>query len=264
MITPMRFEEDLRRIISDSRSGSTAIAGQVVEFFAYHSDAPLVKVRAAAAKLNANFSGMGLVRNCVEEMLHALETGGRVQEKGQELLSAVREQVDASIRKASGLFSGKVKIATISYSSQVAETIMAYREMIDRVYILESRPMSEGITFCNELSEKGIGTTMVTDAGMGTAAVKSDMALIGCDSLLGDGTVIHKTGTLPLALSMRHYGKPVYSVGIPLKREPEFGIEDYPEFTNHDCSEISRDVSNCENYYFEKVPASLLTGVITG
>ena len=112
-------------------------------------------------------------------------------------------------------------VITLSNSSTVRDALLAVRPR--SVRILESLPGGEGAEMAAALRE-GAGrvaglanVAVIPDAAMGNAVPRVDYALVGIDAFDRTGAVLHKLGTLPLALCCRHYKKPFYVAGHSFK-----------------------------------------------
>jgi translation initiation factor 2B subunit (eIF-2B alpha/beta/delta family) len=133
------------------------------------------------------------------------------------------------------------RILTISRSSTV-EAALAGRG--SSVLVLESLPGGEGRLLAESLNAK-----LIPDAFMGQAAARVDCALVGIDAFDADGAILHKTGTLPLALCCAHFGKPFYAAGHSFKLAPGRTADLL----------ASRD----EFTLFDRIPPELITRIIT-
>lgn len=156
------------------------------------------------------------------------------------------------------------KIVTISRSGTFLNImpIIDPKRKID-ITVLESRPENEGRSTAKELLSKGFKVKIITDAMMAQAVQSSDAAVSGADSVLKNGNVINKSGSLPLAIICRKYKKPYYVVVSkskfttkknfkPVKKKPE-AIWHY----------MNRKLL-VENNSFEEIDRSLITSIITG
>lgn len=89
------------------------------------------------------------------------------------------------------------------------------------------------------------------------------MALCGSDSVLSDYSLVHKNGTYPLFLSMKYNGKNTYSITMSIKFELEYNIGSYPEFRQHETSELTDRHVKVSNRYYDITPGSLITAYAT-
>lgn len=137
------------------------------------------------------------------------------------------------------------RVITLSNSSTVAAALPSLdpREVV----VLESRPGGEGAELA-EILKRSLGPDRVTlepDAAMGKLVERCDAALVGIDSFDSVGSVVHKVGTLPLALCCREAGIPFYAAGHSFKRLPE-PIGEQPS-----------------DPWFDRTPGELVTTVVT-
>lgn len=256
------FQDDLNRIITDNLSSSSAIATFIVDFFESHSGVSMEQLGKASETLVTNFSGMGIVRNVCRKMIDGISGGQAPDEAGEKIFDEIELELQKSVTQASKILEKGMSVVTMSRSSQVENVILANSDIIGEVYVLESRPMSEGIGLHKFLLENEIRSTLLTDASAGLAAEQADIALTGSDSVLSDHTLIHKIGTLPLFTLMKALGKKRYVLTTTMRFEGQYDYKSYPAFTKHSCDEIAEGLSHCSNLYFEKIRADLVTAYI--
>ena len=75
---------------------------------------------------------------------------------------------------------------------------------------MEFRPLQESRLLAAALAETPVQLELYSDAGMGIAAAKADLCIVGADAILADGSFANKTGSLPAALLCRHSGVPFH------------------------------------------------------
>ncbi len=247
-------------LIKDNVSGSKDLALKVSKFFQKYSYLETEQLNQFGEVLYSNFAGMGLVRNTILELQAAVISGKDIKKLSDEIRKRILKQARMATEKVASLFLERTKLVTISRSSQVEDAIVNSRNKIENVYVLESRPMLEGTSLYRRLIKLGIRATLLTDASMNIACRKADFALVGCDSILGDMSLVHKVGTFPLFSIMHYYSKKNYALGISMKEENQYNINNYPEFRNNECSELGIPDGNCINQYFELIPRHLLDG----
>ncbi len=88
-----------------------------------------------------------------------------------------------------------------------------------------------------------------------------DAVVTGADSLLRDGHLVNKIGTLGLYLACQEFDVPSYTLMEVLKVELE-GSEVAWQEESRDPGELSDEVEAL-NFYFEKVPGRLVRSVAT-
>ncbi len=155
-------------------------------------------------------------------------------------------------------------LLTYSRSSVVMNAIEhAAMDKSIKVLVTESRPVYEGRTAAEQLTQLSIPVSLYTDAAMGEAVQEADCVVIGADAF-DHSYFINKTGTLALCLLCRHFDKPVYALASSLKRVPDLNL--LPEESKKPEKEVWREKPkpvNVINRYFETIPLDLLTGLIT-
>ena len=128
-----------------------------------------------------------------------------------------------------------------------------------QVIVSESRPLFEGRRLAERLSEWSIPVTLITDAQLGLFAPQADVALVGADSVLADGSTVNKAGTYLLALAAKDHGVPFYVCceSFKWRRDRRFELEEM------EASELGAPDwpgVTARNVYFDVTPASLISG----
>ena len=101
-------------------------------------------------------------------------------------------------------------IMTHSWSSTIRELFCLLSQQSCQAIVTESRPGYEGYKMAELLSELSIPCRLITEAQMGIWLEEADMAIIGADMLLEDGSVVNKAGSYLLALAAKTANKPFY------------------------------------------------------
>ena len=184
---------------------------------------------------------------------------GALLSQGEHDLPAALRDVRRSLVEGNRRIAEKLKtlvsvdaaVITLSNSSTVRDALLAIRPR--SVRILESLPGGEGTEMAAAL-RKGSGkaaglanVALIPDAAMGNAVPRVDYALVGIDTFDRTGAVLHKLGTLPLALGCRHYEKPFYAAGHSFK------------FTDREFSGLPEPETDLESQRFDCTPAELIT-----
>ncbi len=159
------------------------------------------------------------------------------------------------------------KIMLISYSSTILNQLIENKDYNFEIYILESRPLLEGIRVAETLSSY-FKTNLIIDAAMGKFIDEIDLILIGVDSVLKDGSIINKIGTFPLAVLANERNINIYAVGDYFKYnlKSHFGkeviIEEKPIKELY-SEESQKELLKIHNYYFDITPPKYITGIIS-
>ncbi len=146
-------------------------------------------------------------------------------------------------------------VITLSNSSTVRDVLLSLPA--GEVYVLQSQPGGEGAQMAEALRAgmaarpSSASVRLIPDAAMGNAVPRVDCALLGIDSYDRDGAILHKVGTLPLALCCRHFGKPFYAAGHSFK------------FTDRVLGGLPEPRAALEAQSFDCTPAELITRLVT-
>jgi translation initiation factor 2B subunit (eIF-2B alpha/beta/delta family) len=188
---------------------------------------------------------------------------GSITEPLRRLLFEISEVRKKIPEKALELFGEKVKVMTLSYSSNVEAVLRtAYAHgVLGEVLALESRPGGEGIVFANNLKKLGAKVKVIPDASMHFYLKEVDYVMVGADTITRDACLVHKIGTRLLAEKAYEHNRPLIVVFEPFKinldkrcgevqivfREYEienWGKEIYPLFDETPAKYISLGVTS--------------------
>ena len=144
---------------------------------------------------------------------------------------------------AAALLPPRARILTLSDSSTVEAVLHAAAPW--RVWVLESLPGGEGHVLAARLSAE-----VIPDAAMGRVVPEVDCALAGIDAFDQAGAILHKVGTLPLALCCARFGKPFYAAGHSFKLAPT------------DTATLLEAAGEA-GLRFDRTPPDLITAILT-
>jgi len=157
------------------------------------------------------------------------------------------------------LIAPKATVITLSNSTTVRDVLLALG--VRSVYVLESQPGGEGKQLAealrdgmkagSRLASRQDLVHLVPDSAVGNIVPRVDCALVGVDTILRDGAILHKVGTLPLALCCQRFGKPFYAAGHSFK------------FTERESKGLPEPDEALESQLFDCTPADLITKIIT-
>ncbi len=262
MMLPNPVKQIAEEIAGDRTLGAFPLALRVLEAFELLSE-PLDEIETADELHRVMIEAqpwMVAVRNA-SLLGRQLVVEGRSLEikRLRERLTRAREKVARGAVEA--LREAKT-VVTLSYSSDVFAAL-THPEGSDgfRVYVCESRPLQEGIPMASDLRQAGVEAVVVADAAGPTLVGRADAVVCGADSLLRDGGLVNKIGTLSLALACREQDVTFLPLLEVLKLELE-GQEIQWEEERRDPEELSTQVEAL-NFYFEKVVPTLLDRVVT-
>ncbi|MEX0822081.1 MAG: NUDIX domain-containing protein [Rhodothermales bacterium] len=166
-------------------------------------------IRALAKELVAARPSMAAVRNrinrAMRRCLTSMPDGG---ERAACIHTVLREAVssDHAASSAAAEFIGGATVLTVSRSGTVLDALLSTRA---RVVVAVSLPGGEGVEVARRLDRARLDVTLIPDASMASAP-PFDAVLLGCDTLLPDGSIVNKVGSRLAALVARGRGVPVY------------------------------------------------------
>ncbi len=105
-------------------------------------------------------------------------------------------------------------VVTLSRSDSVLTALRSVRgaRRPQRISVLESRPGGEGRAFAEDLRRAGLPARVIPDRRGPGEVGRTDLLLIGADTVFSDGSVAHKVGTKSLARAAAARGVPVVVV----------------------------------------------------
>ena len=146
------------------------------------------------------------------------DTRNAAHDSARALAQESRTAADRAAEHAASAIGPDRTIITLSLSSTVRAVFERLKDRGVRAIICESRPRYEGYKLAAKLSEWAVNTTLITEAQLGLFVAKADLALVGADTLLPDGSVVNKAGTYLLALAARDQNVPFYVCCESFKR----------------------------------------------
>ena len=127
----------------------------------------------------------------------------------------------------------------------------------------EARPGREGAPQARFLAQEGLDVTVITDAAAGMFIARCDALLLGADTVYGDGSIVNKTGSYLLALAATAQERPVYVLAEPFKFSSADPADFVAEEQNPDEVQSPSVNVTVRNPTFERVPAELITRIIS-
>jgi translation initiation factor 2B subunit (eIF-2B alpha/beta/delta family) len=256
---PAPVEETIRSIAEDRTSGASKLARlaldamglAVVEAKGHPDPKELGEV---ARRLSDAQPAMAIVHNVAHLVARLISEG--LDPKS--VLGEVRTELDHARDRIARTFLKVVPphatIITLSHSDNVLEAIkMAHgRGHVNRAYVLESGPLFEGRTMASALSDAGVPSMAVPDAEGASLMARASCALVGADSVLRDGAVVNKIGTLALARAAMDRKKPFYVACETLKFDARYDAATWPGLRIATMSST-----------FEVTPPDLTTTIVT-
>ena len=225
----LRGVDELAR---DRVHGASFLGRQAVELLsavaesseATTSEELLCDLLLVAMRLRTAQPGMGIIRNLVGMLLYqadlkrnaisAAEFRTLIVSVAKELMERTQDGAEDASRNAVGLLPMDGHVLTHSYSSTVLRALelgmKGGRKF--QVYATESYPGMEGKQLAKDLVKFGISVKLVADSAVGSIIPDVDLVLVGADSVLTDGSLLHKIGTKNIATAANERQIPFYSV----------------------------------------------------
>jgi translation initiation factor eIF-2B subunit delta len=172
---------------------------------------------------------------------------------------------DGIAARTAKLIRDDMTVMTHSYSQTVLTALRSAWDAGTRFQVIctESRPVNEGVALAGELARQGISVTLIVDSAMGRFLPSAGLALVGADAICSEG-LVNKMGTSLLALAAREQETALYALCGSEKILP--GGYRLPEEPPKDPAEVAGELPpnvTVPNFYFDRTPFRLLTGVIT-
>lgn len=216
-----------------------------------------------------------LIRRILNQLLSHCKRSLKADKHEKEILEALKERVHSARQElenaankiatmASRAIAQTNKIMTLGNDYLVEQTILEAEKQKRRfeVFVIKSEPLREGIAFAETLAGKGIKTAVIDDSQIGSFLPEMNLVLVAADRLYEQGFV-HRSGTLPLCLTARHFSIPVYLLAdtraILLEKERSI------KFHDQDGSEIYKPKNpniQVYNIYHEPIPFQLIYKVV--
>jgi translation initiation factor 2B subunit (eIF-2B alpha/beta/delta family) len=157
-------------------------------------------------------------------------------------------------------------LLTHSLSGTVLEVLLACKEQLTEVIVLEGRPRYEGREVAHALAAQGLAITLITDAQADIFLPQCSAVVIGADTVLADGSVLNKAGSALLARACQGHGLPFYVLCETLKISPERWNGDLARLEEKEPEEVLPQPIpgvRARNFYFDRTPGELVTALIS-
>lgn len=268
--------QELLDFVSRDRShGSTELALLTLQGIAAlgsaqnpeHASGLRPALMALIPELQDSRPSMIALQNLLQQLYDPIaETAENEQRQFSSRVHGICEQIIRQTRdKQASIVSSMAKliapddvIMTHSLSSTFRQLCqrLAEGECQNRIVITESRPGNEGKLQAEFVADLGISVTFITEAQIDLFVPRADKVILGADTVLKDGSVINKVGTVSMALSARYHGVPLYvcAESFKQKADNEFRLEEMAS----DELGFSHPGVEVRNIYFERLPADLI------
>jgi len=180
---------------------------------------------------------------------------------------------------AVNLFNTLIEIEKIILNSKNLGTALGIiykafeNNLIEKVIVPETRPYLQGSRLTiYELEKLKIPYELITDNSIAFIMSKGevDLAIVGADRVLSDGTLINKIGTLNIAILCNYYKIPFWTAFPTSTIDKSSKLEEViiekrnkDEVIKFKNFLITIENANVINYAFDITPKHLITGYIT-
>ncbi len=266
---PPSVEEVIEDIEADHTSGASRIASMGLKALAalVRDLGPKLEedvLEEATRRIPAAQRTNAALYNVVQLFAQLVREGQEPQAVLDQLRTELESAREAVARNFLKVAPHGGTVVTLTFSANVLTCLRRAAEQgrIDRVYVMESRPVLEGRFLVIALTEAGIPATLVPDAmGPGLLA-QASYALVGADTVLRDGSFVNKVGTYGVALAAAEHKKPLYVATETFKFDARYDSATWPEAPDMNPREVwdnPPERIDIVNRYFEVVPARLVT-----
>lgn len=193
------------------------------------------------------------------------EIAQTVMTLSRQFVEQLHARLDAVAVNAAEVIPDRGMVLTHSSSSTVLEALIQASERGKhfRVFCTESRPMREGVALARRLNAAGIPATLLVDSAAYTVLSTVQMILVGGDAVTPDG-LVNKIGTYGLAIAARDQTKSFYALCDSTKFLPaSYPLPNQPEHDPREVLTTPMPGISVMNYYFDRTPLELLSGIIT-
>ncbi len=137
----------------------------------------------------------------------------RVKELGQRIVEAAGAASEDASRNTAHILPQDGVVLTHSYSSTVLRSLeLGFKSGKGfQVFATESYPGMEGKQLAKDLIALEIPVRLIPDSVVDSIISHVNLVLVGADSVLKDGSLIHKIGTRNIAVAAKRNGIPFFS-----------------------------------------------------
>lgn len=255
MLGPV-VEESIEGLAGDRTSSASRLARVGLETMALAIlEGPALKdpklLAEAARRISEAQPAMAIVHNVVHLFARLVGEGHEPMAVLRELhteMDTARERIGKTFLK---IAPERATVLTLSYSESVRACLLAAhgKRRVAQVFVQESGPVFEGRTMGKVLETDGLPAAVISDEEGPAQVEEATYVLVGADSVLRDGSLVNKSGTLPLAEAATSRKKPMYVACETMKFDARFDAASRPRGLNPEL--------------FDVTPGHLITTVVT-
>lgn len=274
--------QGLREIETDRQRGASQLAQRCLQLLAAYARqlqaSPVITgaelqagVKHFATELQAARPSMAPITNLLQHFKDSLERSATaaqaadgIERQARLLIEQSQRAVHQVARHTCKLVKPGDTVFTHSFSSTIATVFDQLARQAVSAIITESRPGNEGKKLAEHLSLLQIPTEYITDAQIDLFIRRSDIVLVGADTLLTDGGIVNKSGTCLLAMCTFENKVPFYVCCESYKQSAQTAADTALE--EKDDAELQLPPLPCikaRNIYFDITPARWISGYIS-
>lgn len=158
----------------------------------------------------------------------------------EELLKKMEEGITTIADYGAKIIPDGARIMTHCHSSSVTRILIRAHELGKKIEVIccETRPRYQGRITAQELVHAGIKTTLIVDGAMNEFMKKTDLCIVGADSITSRGDLINKVGTSTLAHIARMHDVSFYSAAELYKYSPTTALGEREYIEERDTKEV--------------------------
>jgi ribose 1,5-bisphosphate isomerase len=265
------LEQRIEQVRSDREHGSRWLVRETISILRdlaeeqrTPEDERMRQLYQAARTLAQARPAMAALASAVGRVMAAGDNAAAIAQGAHHLLQDYDSATQRIAQHAKPYLHGR--LMTCSISGTVLDVLLAHRQGIERVIVLEGRPRYEGRETAQTLSKQGLAITLITDAQADIFLPDCQGVVVGADSVLADGGVLNKAGTALLAWSARGHSVPFYVLSETLKISPRRWSGDLSWLEEKEGAEVwlqSPPGITVRNFYFDHTPPELVGKLIT-
>ncbi len=252
----------LEDILADKTSGSSELLREINVYFLKNFDRIPNKLKLISS-LQQHFRSFQNIQRYLKQLGMIVHSKQLSEKFFTEFRMKSETIYDRIFANSLPYLKNKRSILTISNSKTVFEILRKLRtENCKLLTVSESRPKLEGRILAKKLNKEKISVALITEAMSASYVRKCDCVIIGADTVLRNRSVVNKVGSFQLALLCNYFQKPFYVI----TEKSKFSLKNEFKQIGESTEEIWKDAPKgvaIKNIYFEKIPASLISKIIT-
>lgn len=271
------FDMTIRGAGRIARAGASALSDFADRYNGNSMDAFMKELNAAAERLVASRPTAVSLWNGVQSTMKDVDKADSVENA----LAALKANASAFISNsenaveligkigAKRIKDGDAVLTHCNSSAALGAIKEAHRQGKSiKVFATESRPWRQGILTVSELAREGIDTTLIIDSAVRSVMKKTDMVVVGADTITAHGALVNKIGTSQVALAADESRVPFIVCSETYKFSPMTLFGDMVTIEERDTMEVVKEGEipksvKIFNPVFDSTPAKYIDAIVT-